>query len=67
MPEEIDRNRLRELIAGGAQLIEVLPAKEFAEDHIPGAISLPLRSINRESSASLDRHRPLVVYCWDAA
>jgi len=67
MPEEIDRNRLRELVAGGAQLIEVLPAKEYAEDHIAGAVSLPLRHINKESAATLDRGRPLIVYCWDSA
>ncbi len=63
----IDRDRLRELLAEGAQLVEVLPAKEYAEDHIPGAVSLPLRHIDRERTASLDRSRPLIVYCWDLA
>jgi rhodanese-related sulfurtransferase len=65
--ELIDRDRLRDLVAQGAQLVEVLPPKEYAEDHLPGAASLPLRQINRERVASLDRARPLIVYCWDAA
>ncbi len=66
MPVLVDRDRLRELVAQGAQLIEVLPAKEYEEDHLPGAMSLPLRQINRETAAGLDRDRPLIVYCWDA-
>ena len=61
----VDRDRVRELVDNGAQLVEVLPAKEYAEDHLPGAISLPLRQIDRDSAAKLDRARPLIVYCWD--
>lgn len=67
MPVLIDRDRVRELIERGAQLVEVLPAKEYGEDHIPGAISLPLPQIDRTSAASLDRGIPIVVYCWDSA
>ncbi len=61
----IDRDRLQELVRQGAQLVEVLPAEEYAEDHLPGAVSLPLRHLS-ESSAQLDRARPVIVYCWDA-
>ena len=61
----IDRDRVRELIDHGAQLVEVLPAKEYAEDHLPRAISLPLGRIDREAAAALDRARALIVYCWD--
>lgn len=67
MPQMIDRDRLQELVARGAQLVEVLPAKEYHEDHIPGAVSLPLRQINAASAGSFDRERPLIVYCWDSA
>ncbi len=63
----IDRDALRRLVDGGARLIEVLPAKEHTEDHLPGAASLPLRHIDAESAASLERDRPLIVYCWDSA
>jgi rhodanese-related sulfurtransferase len=61
----IDRVQLQEMARLGAQLIEVLPAEEYAEDHLPGAVSHPLRQL-RESSVQLDRARPVIVYCWDA-
>lgn len=61
----IDRDRVREMVDHGAQLVEVLPAKEYGEDHLPGAVSLPLGRIDREAAATLDRARPLIVYCWD--
>jgi rhodanese-related sulfurtransferase len=63
----IDRDQLRELVAVGAQLVEVLPADEYKEDHLPGARSIPLRQINRETAATLDSHRATIVYCWDSA
>lgn len=67
MPKEIDRKELQRLVAGGAQLVEVLPAEEYAEDHLPGAISLPLRRLETEAVTVLDRNRPVIVYCWDTA
>ena len=67
MAKLIDRGQLQDLVAGGAQLVEVLPAREYEEDHLPGARSIPLRDITRESVASLDPHRPVIVYCWDSA
>ncbi|HEY6116721.1 MAG TPA: rhodanese-like domain-containing protein [Candidatus Dormibacteraeota bacterium] len=63
----IDRSELQALVARGAQLIEVLPAEEFGEDHLPGARSLPLRDIHRETASTIDRSRPVIVYCWDSA
>lgn len=63
----IDRDRLQQLVAQGAQLIEVLPAKEFDEDHLPGARSIPLKKLDRDAVAALDRDPPIVVYCWDIA
>jgi rhodanese-related sulfurtransferase len=62
----IDRERLQEMVRQGAQLIEVLPAKEYAEDHLPGAVSHPLGQLDRDSG-QIDRNRPIIVYCWDAA
>ena len=67
MATHIDRDRLRELVAGGAQLVEVLPAKEYEEDHLPGALSIPLKKLDRNAVATLDPKRPIIVYCWDIA
>jgi len=44
-----------------------LPAEEYGEDHLPGAINLPLRKIEAESCRALDRARPIIVYCADSA
>ena len=62
--QEIDREDVRRLVSEGAQLVEVLPAKEYEEDHLPGAVSLPLRQLEAEARTLLDRNRPVVVYCW---
>jgi rhodanese-related sulfurtransferase len=62
----IDREVLQKMVDGGAQLIEVLPAREYAEDHLPGATSHPLRDL-AEEARRIDRNRPIIVYCWDAA
>jgi rhodanese-related sulfurtransferase len=62
----VDRDRVEELVKQGAQLVEVLPAEEFAEDHLPGAVSHPLRRLDEEA-AQIDRNRAVIVYCWDAA
>jgi len=65
MPTEIDRKQVQSLIEGGAHLVEVLPADEYEEDHLPGAISLPLSRLETEAVQLLDRTRPVIVYCWD--
>ncbi len=67
MPTEIDRHEVQKLVERGAQLVEVLPADEYEEDHLPGAISLPLRRLETEAVRILDRARPVIVYCWDTA
>jgi rhodanese-related sulfurtransferase len=65
MPTPVDYPRLRELLAGGAQLVEVLPEAEYREEHLPDAINIPLKSLARLSTAQLDKSRAVVVYCWD--
>ena len=54
-------------MAQGAQIVDVLPPREYSEDHLPGAINFPLRRIEAEASRGLDPHRPIVVYCADSA
>lgn len=67
MPLDIERAEVRRLLEAGAQLVEVLPANEYFEDHLPGAISIPLRNIGPAAVSALDRNRPVIVYCWDSA
>ncbi len=67
MSPVIDREAVRRLMEQGAQIVDVLPAEEYGEDHLPGAVNLPLRKIETEASGALDRSRPIVVYCADSA
>ena len=67
MAQEIGREQVRRLMGKGAQIVDVLPAREYGEDHLPGAINLPLRKIEAEAGAVLDRTRAIVVYCADSA
>jgi rhodanese-related sulfurtransferase len=61
----IDRDEVRRLVERGAQLVEVLPREEYEEEHLPGAINLPLRRLESEARGVLDPNRPVIVYCWD--
>jgi rhodanese-related sulfurtransferase len=65
MTERIELAELQRLIRERAQLVEVLPAAEYTETHLPGAINIPLKQLDRRSTAELDRSRPIVVYCYD--
>jgi rhodanese-related sulfurtransferase len=66
MAEGIDLAGLKRLLDGGAQLVEVLPPAEYAEEHLPRAVNIPLKTLNAESAAQLDRAKPVVVYCFDS-
>jgi rhodanese-related sulfurtransferase len=65
VPARVDYEGLRQLLERGAQVVEVLPAEEYEEEHLPGAINIPLKALDADSTAQLDRSRPVVVYCWD--
>jgi rhodanese-related sulfurtransferase len=65
MADGIDRETVRKLAKQGAQLVEVLPAAEFAEEHLPGAINIPLKELTAESTQQLDRSRAVIAYCYD--
>ncbi len=65
MPRSIDRDDVQRLLSEGAQLVEVLPAEEYGEEHLPGAINIPLKELDRDSARRLERERPVIVYCHD--
>jgi rhodanese-related sulfurtransferase len=62
--------RHRELAAmlatGQVQIVDALPTHEYQTTHIRGAIHLPVGRILRDAPATLDRNRPVVVYCRDS-
>lgn len=66
MAESIDLAGLKRLLDAGAQLVEVLPPAEYAEAHLPNAVNVPLKTLDAENAAQLDRTKPVVVYCFDS-
>lgn len=58
--------RLRALLnEPTTQLVEVLPPVEYADMHLPGAASIPLKTLDEQTTSTLDRSGPVIVYCWD--
>jgi rhodanese-related sulfurtransferase len=66
MSTPIDRDQVRRLLEQGAQLVEVLPADEYEDEHLPGATNVPLKTLDVESTRGLTRDRPVIVYCYDS-
>jgi rhodanese-related sulfurtransferase len=56
---QIRYSQLRDLLADGAQLVEVLPPAEYDELHLPGAINIPLKTLTRTAPLPLTAARPL--------
>ena len=67
MPSPIDRAEVQRLLAErDAQLVEVLPEPEYKDEHLPGAINMPLKGLDVNSVRQLDSGRPVIVYCYDS-
>jgi rhodanese-related sulfurtransferase len=66
VPTAIFRDGVRRLVQEeGAQLVDVLPREEYEEEHLPGAINIPLKELDRETIARFNRDAPVIVYCRD--
>ena len=60
---QLDPQALRARIADGrVQLVDVRRPGEWSEDHIPGALHIPLNEL-LASFEELDRTRPVAAYC----
>ncbi len=63
MPTSIWRDEVQRLIREeAAQLVEVLPPPMFEDEHIEGAINIPIKELDRETTDRLDKDRPVIVY-----
>lgn len=62
---EIDSWDLAMAIKGGEKIVVVdaRSAEAYAREHIPGAISLPHRTMTAESTRQLDKSFLYVTYC----
>jgi rhodanese-related sulfurtransferase len=65
MPTPIERDRVRDLVRGGAQLVEVLPADEYDDEHLPAALNIPLTDLDATSVSRLRSDQPVITYCND--
>jgi rhodanese-related sulfurtransferase len=66
VPTSVFRNDdLRKLLKEDVQLVDVLPREEYEEEHLFSAINIPLKELNRETTARLKRDAPVIVYCHD--
>jgi rhodanese-related sulfurtransferase len=66
MPQIIvSRDELQQRVEDGAHLVDVLPAKEFARAHLPGAINIPLAKLSKGSITGLDKKKATIVHCYD--
>lgn len=65
MPTDVAREDVARLLSEAAQLVEVLPREEYEEEHLAGAINLPLKELGALAAQTLEVSRPVVAYCWD--
>jgi rhodanese-related sulfurtransferase len=66
MPERIGLGELKRLLGERAQLIDVVGPREYANEHLPGVINIPLSRLASETTAQLGHRKPIAVYCHDA-
>ena len=63
--KRIDVDRAQRLMRSGGVLVDVLPRSIYAQEHLPGAISLPLETLDSDAVVGINRSKALVVYCFD--
>ncbi len=48
-------------------VVDTRSLADFEREHVPGAISLPHRQMNAETTRDLPRDQIIVTYCWGTA
>jgi len=66
VPRAVLYEEVRKLLDAGAQLVDVLPRERYREQHLPGAINVPLKELDATTTGQLERSKPVVAYCFDA-
>ena len=51
----------------GAILLDVRTPGEYADGHIPGAVNVPLNTMNKETANMFPQDTPLFLYCQSGA
>jgi rhodanese-related sulfurtransferase len=60
----ISATQARAFLQQGAKVIDVRTEQEYRDNHIPGAINLPLDSINQSIAQRVpDKNTPVLLHC----
>jgi rhodanese-related sulfurtransferase len=66
VPIEITVEEVQRLLREeSAVFIEVLPRREYLEEHLPGARNVPLKELTADAVADVERSQPVIMYCHD--
>lgn len=67
--KSVDNAEFAKSIADGkTQIVDVRTAAEYKSGHIPGAVNMDVKGADFDTkSASLDKSRPVAVYCRSGA
>jgi rhodanese-related sulfurtransferase len=60
---KVSREEAHRLVAEGGVLVDVRAQHEFAADHLPGAINLPVDEVDGRKDELRQIGQPLVLYC----
>ena len=52
----------RQMVANGAQLVDVRSPAEYSQGAIPGSVNVPLQAIHQAEHV-LDKGKAVIVYC----
>ena len=61
-PKEVSRAEAREMLANGAQLVDVRADHEWEAGHLPGAVHIALPELPARIE-EIDKDRPVILYC----
>lgn len=64
--EAFPMDQIMELKMNGALVLDVRSAREFAQEHAPGSLNIPLKHL-QERLSELDRTKPILVCCASGA
>jgi len=55
--------KAKELVEGGAKLVDVRTPSEHRSGHIKGSLNLPVQDLARRMAEIGEKDKPVVVYC----
>jgi rhodanese-related sulfurtransferase len=64
VPGVVSGQVARDLVEGGARIVDVRTPQEYAAGHVPGAVNIPFDQLGARAAAELgEPERPVVLYC----